>query len=317
MKKLLTTTLILLSLLLTLGCAKKTSNSFVIATGGTSGSYHPLGNAIANIWNTSLENTSVAVQSTAGSVENVHLLNDLQVDYAIVQNDILDYAYHGKAMFSTSMQNLTVIGTLYTEVVQIATTRNADIYRIEDLRGKRVSVGEIGSGSEYNAKQLLESYGITFDDIQKTNLSYKEAAEGLQNETLDACFITAGLPNSALQELAFTTGLRMLPIDDSHAEKIMSAYSFYTRSTIPEETYSGVQTATPTLAVKATLAVSGTLPSDIVYNMTRTLFSNLDILSASHAKGKEITVQNAVTGVTIPFHAGAAQYYTELGVSVQ
>ena len=258
---------------------------------------------------------NVTAQATGASAENLRLINKGEAEYAIVQNDVMDYAYNGSDMFEgEKLANIATIGTLYPEVVQIAASKDSGIKSIADLRGKRVSIGDAGSGVEFNAKQILEGYGITFDDIKKNNLSFKESAEGIQNGTLDACFVTAGVPNSALQELAFTSGLILIPVDDDAAEKICSKYGYYTKTTIPGGTYKGTDNDTQALAIKATLAVNSSLDENIVYEMTKALFENLNTLGDAHAKGKEVSAAAAVTGVSVPFHPGAIKYYKEIGL---
>ena len=301
------------ALLALTSCNEK--KNYILATGGTSGTYYPFGGAIANIWNTKIENMNVTAQATGASAENLRLISNGDAEFATVQNDVMDYAYRGSDMFAgTKLPNLASIGTLYPEVVQIAASKTSGIKSISDLRGKRVSVGDAGSGVEFNAKQILEGYGLTFDDIKKNNLSFKESAEGLQNGTLDACFVTAGVPNSALQELAFTAGLELIPVGGAEADSICSKYSFYTKTTIPAGTYKGTDVDTDALAIKATLAVSASLDEATVYEMTKALFENLDELGTAHAKGKEVSAKAAVTGISVPFHPGAAKYYKEIGV---
>ena len=313
MKKIALLALSLGAVLALTSCSEK--KNYILATGGTSGTYYPFGGAIANIWNTKIENMNVTAQATGASAENLRLISNGDAEYAIVQNDVMDYANNGSDMFEgKKIENLASVGTLYPEVVQIAASKNSGIKTVADLRGKRVSVGDAGSGVEFNAKQILEGYGITMKDIQKNNLSFKESAEGIQNGTLDACFITAGVPNSALQELAFTAGLILIPVDGAQADSICSKYSFYTKTTIPAGTYKGTDTDTPALAIKATLAVSAKLDENTVYDMTKALFDNLDELSSAHAKGKEVSAKNAVEGISVPLHPGAAKYFKEIGV---
>lgn len=299
------------------GCTKKANKNFILATGGTSGTYYPFGGAIANIWNSNIEGMNVTAQSTGASAENLRLISREEAEFAIVQNDVMDYAYNGTDMFSQALPNLATIGTLYPEVVQIAASKSSGIKSIADLRGKRVSIGDAGSGVEFNAKQILEGYGITFEDIQKNNLSFKESAEGIQNGTLDACFVTAGVPNSALQELAFTAGLVLIPVSGAEADKIVNSYNFYTKTVIPAGTYNGTDTDTEALAIKATLAVNANLDENIVYEMTKALFENLESLGTAHAKGKEVSAESAVTGVSVPFHPGAIKYFSEKGLSIK
>ena len=313
MKKIAVIGTVLAGLLALTGCNEK--KNYILATGGTSGTYYPFGGAIANIWNTKIENMNVTAQATGASAENLRLISKGDAEFATVQNDVMDYAYNGTDMFAgQKLPNLASIGTLYPEVVQIAASASSGIKSVDDLRGKRVSVGDAGSGVEFNAKQILEGYGISFSDIKKNNLSFKESAEGLQNGTLDACFITAGVPNAALQELAFTAGLILIPVNGDKADAICAKYGFYTKTVIPAGTYKGTDRDTEALAIKATLAVNANLDENTVYAMTKALFENLDELGAAHAKGKEVTAESAVTGISVPFHPGAAKYYKEIGV---
>ena len=308
-------TLILVSAMMLAGCSKNAKKDYILATGGTGGTYYPFGGAIANIWNTKIENMNVTAQATGASAENLRLINKGEAEYAIVQNDVMDYAYNGTDLFAgEKLANIMTIGTLYPEVVQIAVSKDSGIKSIADFKGKRISVGDAGSGVEFNAKQIMEGYGLTFDDIKKSNLSFKESAEGIQNGTLDGCFVTAGVPNAALQELAFTAGLTLVPVDGEAAKKICEKYGYYTQTTIPGGTYKGTDDDTPALAIKATLAVSSKLDEQTVYEMTKALFENLDELATAHAKGKEVSAKAAVTGVSVPFHPGAKKYFKEIGL---
>jgi TRAP transporter TAXI family solute receptor len=297
------------------GCAKTTNKNFILATGGTGGTYYPFGGAIANIWNTKVEGMNVTAQSTGASAENLRLISKGEAEFAIVQNDVMDYAYNGTDMFDgQKLENLATIGTLYPEVIQIAASKSSGIKTIADLKGKRVSVGDAGSGVEFNAKQILAGYGLTFDDIKKANLSFKESSDGLQNGTLDACFVTAGVPNAALQELAISAGLELLSVDGDAAAAISAEHGFYTAMTIPAGTYQGITADVHTLAIKATLAVSAKLDEKTVYDLTKALFENQAALAAAHAKGKDLSAAYAVTGVSVPFHPGAAKYFREIGL---
>lgn len=308
-------TLLLVTAMMLASCSKNAKKDYILATGGTGGTYYPFGGAIANIWNTKIENMNVTAQATGASAENLRLINKGEAEYAIVQNDVMDYAYNGTDLFAgEKLANIMTIGTLYPEVVQIAVSKDSGIKSIADFKGKRISVGDAGSGVEFNAKQIMEGYGLTFDDIKKSNLSFKESAEGIQNGTLDGCFVTAGVPNAALQELAFTAGLTLVPVDGEAAKKICEKYGYYTQTTIPGGTYKGTDDDTPALAIKATLAVSSKLDEQTVYEMTKALFENLDELATAHAKGKEVSAKAAVTGVSVPFHPGAKKYFKEIGL---
>ncbi len=304
--------------LIVIGCSKSANKNYVFATGGTSGTYYSFGGVIANLWNNNIEGMNVTAQSTGASAENLRLINRGEADLAFVQNDVMDYAYNGTDMFEGEvLSNFSAILTLYPEVVQIAATKSSGIRSIADFKGKRVSVGDAGSGVEFNAKQILEAYGLTFDDIRKSSLSFKESSDGLQNGTLDACFIVAGVPNAALQELSLSTDIVLVPVGNTQIRELTSQYKYYTEVDIPAGTYNGVNTDTKAVAVKATIAVNNNIPEEEVYNMIKTLFDKQSDLSLAHAKGNELDIKDAPRGVSIPFHPGAVKYYEELGYHVQ
>lgn len=303
---------------LTVGCSKSANKNYVFATGGTSGTYYSFGGVIANLWNNNIEGLNITAQSTGASAENLRLINRGEAELAFVQNDVMDYAYNGTDMFEGEiLSNFSAILTLYPEVVQIAATKSSGIRSIADMKGKRVSVGDAGSGTEFNAKQILEAYGLTFNDIRKSNLSFKESSDGLQNGTLDACFIVAGVPNAALQELSLSADMTLVPIGNTQIVEIISQYKYYTEVNIPVDTYNGVDVDTRAIAVKATIAVNNNIPEEEVYNMIKTIFDKQSDLSLAHAKGNELNIEEAPKGISIPFHPGAVKYYEELGYHVQ
>lgn len=300
------------------GCGKNANKNYIFATGGTSGTYYSFGGVIANLWNNNIEDMNVTAQSTGASGENLRLLNRGEADFAFVQNDVMDYAYNGIDMFEGEvLTNFSAMLTLYPEVVQIAATKSSGIRSVSDMKGKRVSVGDVGSGVEFNANQILAAYGLTFDDIRKSNLSFKESSDGLQNGTLDACFIVAGVPNAAIQELSLSTDIFLVPIGDAQMRELTSLYKYYTESVIPANKYNGVNIDTKAVAVKASIAVNNNIPEEEVYQMVKTLFDKRDNLAAAHSKGNELNIEDAPKGVSIPFHAGAIKYYEELGYYVQ
>ena len=310
--------IIMFSLLLLLSCSKSNNKNYIFATGGTSGTYYSFGGAIANIWNSNIEAMNVTAQSTGASAENLRLLDMHEADLALVQNDVMYYAYNGTDIFDGEvLTNFSAMLTLYPEIVQIAATKASGITNIASMKGKRVSVGDAGSGTEFNAKQILEAYGLTFNDIQKSSLSFKESSDGLQNGTLDACFIVAGIPNAALQELSLSTDIVMVGLDDVEIADIMKKYNYYTEVMIPANTYKGVTADTKAVAVKATIAVNNNIPEEDVYNMLKTLFDKQADLITAHAKGEELDVTKSYEGISIPFHPGALKYYQELGYQVK
>ena len=317
MKRLITI-YISLFILFVMGCGKSANKNYIFATGGTSGTYYAFGGVIANLWNNNIEGVNVTAQSTGASAENLRLINRGEADFAFVQNDVMDYAYNGTDMFEGEiLSNFSAILTLYPEVVHIAATKSSGIKSIADFKGKRVSVGDAGSGTEFNAKQILEAYGLTFNDIRKSNLSFKESSDGLQNGTLDACFIVAGVPNAALQELSLSSDMVLVPIGNTELREITAKYKYYTEINIPAKTYNGVNVDTKAVAVKATIAVNNNIPEEDVYQMIKTLFDKQIDLSTAHAKGDELNINDAPKGISVPFHSGAKKYYEELGIYAQ
>ncbi|MEI0697736.1 TAXI family TRAP transporter solute-binding subunit [Brachyspira intermedia] len=318
MRNVLITAAAILSLVLMIGCQKSNNLNYIFATGGTSGTYYSFGGSIASIWNANIEGMNVTAQSTGASAENLRLLNRHEADLAFVQNDVMDYAYNGTDIFNGEvLTNFSAVLTLYPEIVQIAATKESGIKTIADMKGKRISVGDAGSGVEFNAKQILEAYGLTFNDINKSNLSFKESSDGLQNGTLDACFIVAGIPNAALQELSLSKDIVLVSLDKIQLDEIINKYKYYTEVTIPANTYNNVTTDTTAIAVKATIAVNNNIPEDVVYNLVKTLFDKKADLATAHAKGEELNIDDAYKGISIPFHPGAVKYYKELGYNIQ
>ena len=310
MKKILVALLIVC--LLFSACAG--TESVRLATGGNTGTYYAYGTAMAKILG---EKTGVAftVESTGASKANIQLISAGDVQMAIVQNDVMEYAYKGTDLFAgESTTDFMAMAGLYTEVCQVIANPSSGITSIEDLRGKRVSVGDAGSGVEFNAAQILSAYGITFADIQKQNLSFAASADAIKNNQIDAFFCTAGAPTTAITELATTNAITVLEVDEAHAAQLQASYPFYVRFPIPAGTYNGVAEEKWTVAVKATLIVSGKLSEDTVYKLTKALFENQPELLTAHAKAAELNAADAVQSVTVPFHPGALKYYKEVGV---
>ena len=284
-----------------------------MGTGGTTGTYYAFGGVIANVINGKDVGININVQSTGASKANIYLVNDGEADLAIVQNDVMDYGYKGTDLFAEegAADQFNTVAALYAEVCQVVATK--DITSIEDLKGKRVSVGDAGSGVEFNARQILEAYDITFEDIDVNNLGFGGSSDALKDGKIDAFFCTAGAPTTAIVELATTNDINLLAIDDAHAEKLAAAYPFYTTYPIPGGSYKGVDEDVQTVAIKATLIASPKLSEDVVYNLTKAIFDNQKEIASAHAKGEELSLEYAVSGISVPFHPGAEKYFKEVG----
>jgi len=309
------TGIIALALLISFGLTgcKVKPERIRMATGGSTGTYYVFGSAVGKVLS---EKTRIliTIRSTAGSKTNIQLIDAEEVELAIVQNDVMDYAWRGVDLFhGEKVTGFYGMAGLYDEVCHIVVNPVSGINTIADLRGKNISVGDAGSGVEFNARQILEAYGITFDEVGKQNLSFSDSADALRDNKIDAFFCVAGAPTPAIVDLAAGKDLVILAIDDAHAEQLISNYPFYTKFPIPADTYKGQNNAVQTVAVKATLIVGAKLSEDTVYRLTKALFEHKAQIATAHVKGGELSASYAVEGITVPFHPGAAKYFAEIG----
>ncbi|MCA1960922.1 MAG: TAXI family TRAP transporter solute-binding subunit [Desulfomonile sp.] len=290
----------------------------IMASGGTGGTYYPLGGGIAKLWKDSIPGLNVTVQATGASVANIRLLAKGEADLALVQNDIAEYGRTGKESFADKREKYTsylAIGALYPEVVQIVVRSDSTIRKIEDLKGKKVVVGAAASGTELASRQILSAYGMTYKenkDVTPIFLGFAEGATALRDKLADALVIVAGIPNAALADVQTTTTIRLLPID---AERLKRNHPFYVEFPVRAGTYGGLDADVEVVALKAMLVVRDEINSQLVYEMTKALFGKAE--SIGHAKAKEFSSRLAVHGVTIPFHPGAARYFKEQGIKVE
>lgn len=281
-----------------------------ILTGGTGGTYYPLGGSFAKIIKDAT-GIDANAETTGASAENMNTLKKEDGEIAFTQTDIASYATEGKLMFNEKVDNIQAIATLYPETIQIVTTAKSGIKSVEDLKGKKVSVGAPGSGTVANAEQILEVHGMTFDDIKKQDLSFDESTQGIQDGTIDAAFVTAGTPTGAVEGLSATEDVVIVPIAEDKIEALIKKYPYYVQDEVPSGTYK-LDSAVKTVAVQAMLVARKDLSEQVVYDITKAIFENLD--KVTHAKGKLIKVENALNGVGIEVHPGAKKYFDEKGV---
>ena len=283
-----------------------------IATGGTAGTYFPLGGAMAEIVNKNVAGVNATAVTSGASVANVNMIATDEVQMALIQNDIAYYAFNGLEMFKDKAQkNLRAVATLYNETIQVVTLANSGVKSLADVRGKRVAVGAAGSGAEVNARQVLEAAGLTYKDIAPQYLSFAEGAAGLRDGNTDVAFLTAGAPMAAVRDIAAQKDILILPVPKDIADKLIAKYPFYVRTKIPKDTYSKQAADVDTVTVKAMLVASTSLNAVLVYSVTKALFSNLDRLVQAHAQGKNINPDTAIEGLPIPVHEGAARFFGE------
>ncbi len=283
-------------------------------TGGTSGTYYPLGGAMAKIISDETGIQTDAVSSNA-SADNVIALQEEEAEIAFVQTDVVANAIDGVNAFEdNSVDNVLALGSLYPETIQIVTTDKSGIEAVEDLKGKTVSVGAPGSGTYINAEQILDIYDMTMDDIDAENLDFDESTGGIQDGNIDAAFITAGTPTGAVEGLSATEDVSIVPIEKEKAEALVEKYPYYAEDTVPSGTY-GIQEDVDTVAVLAMLAVTDNLSEDAVYDITKAIYENTDKIS--HDKGELITLESALDGIGIDLHPGAKKYFDEEGIEAK
>lgn len=291
------------------------SGSLTMGTGGESGTYYAFGGVLGTVIG---QNTDISVNtvSTGGSKDNLVSMNDGLYQLATVQSDVMTYAYEGSNTFESSgaIESFRVLGALYAETVQIVTT-NPDLTSVADLAGKSVCVGDVGSGTYYNTIDVLAAYGMTLEDIKPVYQSFGDSTESLKDGKIDAAFICAGAPTTAVTELSTSAQVYLISIDENHMTILLESCPYYAPLTITADTY-GLAEDAVTVTVKATLVCSADLSDEMTYTLTKTIFENIDAVSALHAKGAELSVEFATSGIAVPFANGAAQYYAENGITV-
>ena len=283
-----------------------------IGTGGTAGTYYPIGGAMAEILNKEIPGMSASAQSTGASVANVNMLGDGTIDLATVQNDIAYYAAHGTEMFvDKKVDGLKGVASLYPETCQFVTLKSSGIKSLSELKGKRIAVGAVGSGVEANVRQILAAYGISYDDIDAQYLSFAEGASALKDGNVDVAVLTAGYPTASVQDIAAQNPVRLLPVEEEVADDLIAQYPFYTKTVIPGGTYAGFDEAVPSVSVMAMLVAGPTVNEELGYIVTKAIFSHLDRLQAAHAVGKQITRDSVKAGMSLPMNEGAEKYFNE------
>ena len=317
MKKIISMVLVLAMALVMVACGNASGSKMTMGTGGTSGTYYGYGGVLSQYINNNA-GINVTVVSTDGSKANIQGIDAGNYQLGTVQSDVMAYAWAGTRSFETEgkIDSFRVVAGLYAESVQLV-TMDPEIKTVADLAGKSVSIGAPGSGVYFNAIDVLSAAGLTEEDIKPQYQSFADSADALKDGKIDAAFIVAGAPTPAITELCTTNDAYLIPIDGDIAAKLMADCPFYTTYTIPAGTYAGQTEDVTTVTVKATLIVSAGASEEDVYKLTAAIFDNIDAITAEHGKGAELSIENATSGMTVPFHTGAAKYFAEKGVQVE
>ncbi|MDR0648887.1 MAG: TAXI family TRAP transporter solute-binding subunit [Synergistaceae bacterium] len=298
------------------GSAFAAAKTFLsIATGGTSGTYYPIGGAIAQAVSKGTDIQATPETSNA-SVANVNLVATKEIEVAFVQNDITFWAYTGDVMFQSPLPNLRAIAALYPEHVQVITAKDSKIATIDDLKGKRVGVGAPGSGVEGDVRAVLKVAGLKYSDMRTDFLDFGATTSRFKDNQIDAGFVVAGFPTASVMDLSTTKDISLIDFTPEFMDKLTKEFPYFIKSTIPANTYRGVDKDVTTPAVMAILITHDEIPEDVIYEFTKAMFANIADIHAAHAKGKEITLKTALDGLTVPLHPGAAKFYKEQGMKV-
>ena len=297
-------------------CSAAPAAKMTMGTGGTSGTYYAFGGVLGQ-YIKDKAGIDVTVVSTDGSKANIQGIAAGDYQLGTVQSDVMAYAWEGTRSFESDgkVNSFRVVAGLYAEAVQLV-TMDPDIKSVADLKGKNVSIGAPASGVYFNAVDVLTAAGLTLDDINPQYQSFADSTDSLKDGKIDAAFIVAGAPTPAITELCATNDAYLVPIDGDVAAKLMNDCPFYTSYTIPAGTYEDQAEDVVTVTVKATLIVSASATEEQVYNLTKAIFDNTKAIAAENGKGAELSIENATSGMTAPFHAGAAKYFAEKGVTV-
>lgn len=290
-----------------------------IATGGTGGVYYPVGGGYAQVIEQFVDGYSATVEATNASVDNVAFISRGEADLALALADTVLAAYAGTGRFGPEgtlpqLANLRALTVAYTNAVHIITVEGSGIESLADLRGKRVSVGAPGSGTEVSAQTILGAVGITYDDFQVERLSANETGDALRDGTIDAGFWSGGVPTGAVLSLAETRQIKLVPVSDEEFAAISAADATLIRYLYPAGAYRGIE-ETPSVGTPNLLIVSSEMDEELAYAFTKALFENIGVVRAIHPSANE-TVPEAALASPIPLHPGAIRYFEEIGLTV-
>ena len=288
-----------------------------MGTGGSAGTYYGYGGVLGQ-YISNKAGIDVTVVATDGSKANIQGIASGDYQLGTVQSDVMAYAWQGTRSFESTgkVDSFRVVAGLYAESVQLV-TMDPNIKSVADLKGRTVSIGAPASGVYFNAIDVLNAAGLTENDIKAQYQSFGDSADALKDGKIDAAFIVAGAPTPAITELCTTNSAYLVPIDGAVADAMMAECPFYTTYVIPAGTYPGQDEDVTTVTVKATLIVSASASEDDVYKLTAAIFDNAADIAKENGKGAELSLENATSGMTAPFHKGAAKYFAEKGITVE
>ena len=292
---------------------------FGIATGGTGGTYYPLGGMLAQLISNKAtvdgKKISATAEAAGASVGNAKLLGNKEIESAFVAADILDAAYNGTGQFDKApLKNLRALGALYPETVQLITRADFNINSVRDLKGKSISSGAPGSGQYQLLSDLLKVHGMTRADVKEDLSSFTQAVDKIKDGNLHATLITGGVPVSAVTDFAQSHALKVIPLSGPEIAELQRQQPYYARVPLPANSYKGQTAAVETLAVMAVWTAHEAVPENVAYEVTKALYENVSVMGEVHVQGKNIRLSTATAVGTAPLHPGAIRYYKEKGI---
>ncbi|MFC4766802.1 TAXI family TRAP transporter solute-binding subunit [Effusibacillus consociatus] len=299
--------------------SSKAPDRITIATATTGGVYYPVGNALAKLW-TQKNSVQAVAQTSAGGVANLQMMAKKEAEIAFVESGIADYAVNGTEMFEgKKIENIRGLTSLYPNVVHILVKADSGINSLKDIKDKRIIPGSRGSSSEVNSRKILGAYGLDYvkrKDVKADFMGFNESAEALKNGQVDVVSMTGGMPLASVLDVATSSNVKLLSLDKDTVDKLVKENPYFVPFTIPKGTYKGQTEDVLTVAVTNLLVVRADMPTDFVYNLTKTMYENLPILIETHKALKDLNKDVAITGMNIPLHEGAKKYFKEIGLKV-
>jgi TRAP transporter TAXI family solute receptor len=297
--------------------ASSAAERISFATGGTSGTYYPIGSAIASVISKNLSGVEVTAEATGASVANMKMMRAGDVDMIMGASNSTFGGYAGEPPFEgQAVTTIRGVMSLYPEIFQFVVLKGAGIAKIEDLKGKKVAVGAPGSGTERTAGMILAAHGLTYKDINPQFLNFSEAITALKDRIVDCAVVGAGVPTSAVMDASTLLDVDLLPLSEDKVPALLKDRPYLAVYPIPAGTYRSVTKEVKAAGSPALWSVRDTLPEDLVYNMLKTVFEHLSVVAESHAQAKTMSLESSLSAMSVPLHPGAARFYKEKGIDV-
>ncbi|SES63318.1 hypothetical protein SAMN05660297_00008 [Natronincola peptidivorans] len=322
--------MILVAILILSGCTATTSEApaseenggretvaINIPTAATTGALYPLGSSIANLWNSDLDFVRANAQASNGGIDNLNLLHSGEAQVSMAVTSVMYQSFHGEATFEgRPNEKLRVISGLYYNPNQVVVRKESNINSLGDIAGKNFASGAPGSTTEVETSLHLTEAGVSYPDgLRVQFVGFTEAIDLMRNRQLDGAWIMAGLPTAAVTEITTTADGKLVPIEEDVITKLQQQYPWYAKYTIPAGTYDGQEEDVTTTAIKMAMFTTADLPEDVVYELTKSFWENIDTLKQSNSALRNMKIEDAVTDLAgLPLHDGAIRYYEEVGI---